>query len=160
MQPEEDVPVVIHVEQVVRIVAGAKPLSCGRAEKHFGLGGAPARSSRQPVVLLGRPLVEVHVFVVAVIVVFLRVRQHPPLGEEHVGDEVVDDLLDLVFVVLVDAALSFHVVDDQSGGVLQDLAIVVSQRQVRAGGGRGVVLRSLFLSLNKHTDIERYKYDK
>lgn len=115
VQPEKDVPVVIHIEQIIRVLAGAKPLSRGCAKQQFGLCRAATNCSRQPVVFLRRPLVEVHVFLV---VLFLSVRQHPSLGEEHVGDEVIDDLLNLVFVLFVDTALAFHMVDDERSRVL------------------------------------------
>jgi len=63
---------------------------------------------------------------------------------------VVDDLLDLVFVLLLDAGLPLDVVDDERRRVLQDLTVLVGQGQLRARGGGCVLLRRLLLSLQSN----------
>lgn len=112
VQPQEDVPVVVGVEEVVGVVARAQLLSRRAGEQEFGLAGTPAHT----VVLLGASLVELGVFLV--LVFFLGVRECASLREQHVRDEVLDHLLDLVLVLFLDAGLSLDVVDDQGSSVL------------------------------------------
>lgn len=59
----------------------------------------------------------------------------------------VDDLFDFVFVLFLNAGLPLDVVDDEGGCVLQDLAVLVGQRQVGACAWGGVLIRSLLLTL-------------
>lgn len=112
VQPEEDVPVVVDEEQVVSVVTRAQLLSCQIAEQQFGL----YRASRYTVVLLRGSFI--HLGILFILLFLLGVGQHAPLREKQVGDEVVNDLLDLVFVLFLDAGLSLDMVDDESGGIL------------------------------------------
>lgn len=61
----------------------------------------------------------------------------------------VDDLLDLVFVLLLNARLPLDMMDDESSSILQDLTVFVGQGQLRTRGWAGVFLRGLLLALWK-----------
>ncbi|TNN58823.1 hypothetical protein EYF80_030972 [Liparis tanakae] len=153
VQAQEDVPVVVDEEHVVGVVGAAQLLGRRRAaEQQLGLGGAGARQAVGLLgsvgVGLGGVLVVVVVLLVLVGVLLLHVGELAAPREQHVGDEVVDDLLDLVLVLLLDAHLPLHVVDDERRGVLQDLAVVVALGHVRAARRRrGGVLRRSLLAL-------------
>ena len=117
VEPQEDVPVVVAVQQVVGVVQPPQLLGPRAAEQQLGLAGS---TPRQAVVLLNGLAVCRHcrrcrlLFVLVlflVVILFLGVRELAAPREQHVGDEVVDDLLDLVLVLLLDAHLSLDVVD-------------------------------------------------
>lgn len=59
----------------------------------------------------------------------------------------IDDLFDFVFVLLLNAGLSLHMVDDEGRCVLKDLAVLVGQCQVGACDWSGGLLRALLLTL-------------
>lgn len=152
VKSQEDVPVVVDVEEVVGVVAAAQLLRRRVAEQQLGLGGAPAAGDT--VVLFGSALLQVHLLF---LLLLFHVGKLAPLREQHVGDEVVHDLLDLVFVLLLNACLPLDVVDDERCCVLQDLAVLVRQRQLGACGWRGVLLRRLLLALrSKNNSISAF----
>lgn len=119
MQPQKDVPVVVDIEEVVSIVAATQLLRCRVAEQKLGLGGAPAAGDA--VVFFGSAFLQIHLL----FLFLLYIGELTPLREQHVGDEVVDDLLDLIFVLLLNAGLPLDVVDDERCSVLQDLAVLI-----------------------------------
>lgn len=145
VQSQEDVPVVVDVEEIVGFVAAAQLLCCCVAEQQLGLGGAPAAGDA--VVLFGGAFLEIHLLF---LLLLLHIRQLTPLREQHVRDEVVDDLLDLVFVFLLNTGLPLDVVDDERRCVLQDLAVLICQREVGARGWSGVLFRRLLLALHNN----------
>lgn len=59
----------------------------------------------------------------------------------------IDDLFDFVFVLLLNAGLPLHMVDDEGRCVLKDLAVLVGQCQVGACDWSGGLLRALLLTL-------------
>lgn len=127
MKTKEDIPVVVHVEQVVGIVSSPELLSCRVAEQELGLGWA---SAWQAIVFLAVILIHLRVFVLFFLL--LHIRELTSLCKQQVGDEVVDYLFDLAFVFFLDADLSFDVVNDEGSGILEDLAVVVGQSYVWA----------------------------
>lgn len=147
MQSQEDVPVVVDVEEVVGVVASAQLLCRRVSEQQLGLGRTPA--ARDTVVLFGSAFLQIHLLFV---LLFLYVRELAPLREQHVGDEVVDDLFDLVFILLLDAGLPLDVVDDERCCVLQYLTVLVRQRQVGACGQSGALFRGLLLTLQRENN--------
>lgn len=144
VQSQEDVPVVVDVEEIVGFVAAAQLLRCCVAEQQLGLGGAPA--SRDAVVLFGGAFLKINLL----FLLLLHIGQLAPLREQHVRDKVVDDLLDLVFVFLLNTGLPLDVVDDERRCVLQDLAVLICQRKVGARGWSGVLFRRLLLALHNN----------
>lgn len=139
VKTKEDVPVVVDEEQIIGIIDAPQLLGPCVAEEELGLGRAAA--AWQAVVLLGAILVHLQVIFLLLFVLFLHIRELTPPCKQHVRDEVVDDLFDLVLVFLLDAHLPLDMVNDQGSGVLQDLAVVIAQGHVRAAGWRrGVVL--------------------
>lgn len=132
VKTKEDIPVVVHKEQVIGVIRASQLLSCRVAEEELGLGWAAAW---QAIVLLGAVLVHLHVFLL-LFFLLLHVRELASPREQQVRDEVVDDLLDLVLVFFLDAHLSFDVMDDEGSGVLQDLAVVVGMGHVWAAWWR------------------------
>ncbi|TNN89275.1 hypothetical protein EYF80_000563 [Liparis tanakae] len=78
-------------------------------------------------------------------------------GEEQVGDKVLDDALDVVFVVFVDGGLPFDVVDDERGSVLQDLFVLVRKHHILLKPcWASLHSSSLAFNLQKKTHIIRY----
>lgn len=128
VQPQEDVPVVVDVEEIVSIVRGAQLLGCRAAEKELRLGGASPRAAAHTVVLLSSTFIQLCLL----LLFLLHVGQLPTLGEQHVGDEMMDHLLDLVLVLFLNAGLPLDVMDDECSSVLQDLTVLVGQAQVWA----------------------------
>lgn len=120
MKPQEDVPVVVDVEEVVCIVAATQLLRRRVAEQKLGLGGATAAGDA--VVFFGSAVLQIHLLF---LLLLFHIGELAPLREQHVGDEVVDDLLDLVFVLLLNAGLPLDVVDDERCSVLKDLAVLI-----------------------------------
>lgn len=143
VQAQEDVPVVVDEEEVVGIVTGAQLLSWRVGKKELGFAGAPGYT----VVLFGASFVELDVLLFFFFL--LSVRQSTSLREEHIRDEVVHYLLDLVLVFFLDAGLSLDMVDNQGSGVLLDLPVLIGEGEVRAARRCPAFLRGLLLALQK-----------
>lgn len=139
VQPQEHIPVVVGVEEVVGLVAVAAGAALGRraAAAEQQLGTLPTARCRRAIGPLGGAAIfaRLTVLLFFFLLLFLSIGELATARKEHVRQKVIDDLLDLVLVVLLNAGLPLDMVDDEAGSVLKDLAVLIGQGHVRTAGG-------------------------
>lgn len=119
VQPHEDVPVAVHVEEVVDLIHAPQLLGCRVVEHQLGFG----RTTPNTIMLFRSPSSFIHIHFLFFFL--FHIREFTSLSKQQVWNEVIHDLLDFVLVLFLDSRLPLHVVDDERGSIFQDLLVFI-----------------------------------